>query len=316
MSVVKTISESNFNFPNQQKVYKGKVRDVYFVKDYVIMVATDRISAFDHILPRAIPLKGQILNQMASYFLHNTADVVPNWLLATPDPNISIGKLCTPFKIEVVVRNYLTGHAWRTYKSGQRILCGISLPEGLKENQKFEQAIITPSTKADEGHDLDISREEILSTQLVSEADYIVIEKYAIQLFNKGTKMAAERGLILVDTKYEFGKDKDGNILLIDEIHTPDSSRYFYADDYAERFVKGLPPRQLSKEFVREWLMAHGFQGLENQIMPVMPDSFVDEITDRYRELYTIITGQEVETSQEEPKDRILRNVTNWLANN
>ena len=316
MSVVKTISESNFNFPDQQKAYKGKVRDVYFVKDYVIMVATDRISAFDHILPRAIPLKGQILNQMASYFLLNTADVVPNWLLATPDPNVSIGKLCTPFKIEVVVRNYLTGHAWRTYKSGQRLLCGINLPEGMQENQKFENAIITPSTKEEEGHDLDISREEILRTQIVSEADYIIIEKYALQLFDKGTQMAAERGLILVDTKYEFGKDKDGNILLIDEIHTPDSSRYFYADDYAERFAKGLPPRQLSKEFVREWLMAHGFQGLENQIMPVMPDSFVDEITDRYRELYTIITGQEVEISQEEPKERIARNVTNWLVNN
>ena len=316
MSVVKTISESNFNFPDQQKAYKGKVRDVYFVKDYVIMVATDRISAFDHILPRAIPLKGQILNQMASYFLLNTADVVPNWLLATPDPNVSIGKLCTPFKIEVVVRNYLTGHAWRTYKSGQRLLCGINLPEGMQENQKFEKAIITPSTKEDEGHDLDISREEILRTQIVSEADYNIIEKYALQLFDKGTQMAAVRGLILVDTKYEFGKDKDGNILLIDEIHTPDSSRYFYADDYAERFAKGLPPRQLSKEFVREWLMAHGFQGLENQIMPVMPDSFVDEITDRYRELYTIITGQEVEISQEEPKERIARNVTTWLANN
>lgn len=316
MPVVKTISESNFNFPDQQKAYKGKVRDVYFVKDYVIMVATDRISAFDHILPRAIPLKGQILNQMASYFLQNTAEVVPNWLLATPDPNVSIGKLCTPFKIEVVVRNYLTGHAWRTYKSGQRILCGINLPEGMQENQKFENAIITPSTKEEEGHDLDISREEILRTQIVSEADYIIIEKYALQLFDKGTQMAAERGLILVDTKYEFGKDKDGNILLIDEIHTPDSSRYFYADDYAERFAKCLPPRQLSKEFVREWLMAHGFQGLENQIMPVMPDSFVDEITDRYRELYTIITGQEVEISQEEPKERIARNVTNWLVNN
>lgn len=316
MPVVKTISESNFNFSDQQKAYKGKVRDVYFVKDYVIMVATDRISAFDHILPRAIPLKGQILNQMASYFLLNTADVVPNWLLATPDPNVSIGKLCTPFKIEVVVRNYLTGHAWRTYKSGQRMLCGINLPEGMQENQKFEKAIITPSTKEDEGHDLDISREEIIRKQIVAEADYNIIEKYALQLFDKGTQMAAERGLILVDTKYEFGKDKDGNILLIDEIHTPDSSRYFYADDYAERFAKGLPPRQLSKEFVREWLMAHGFQGLENQIMPVMPDSFVSEITDRYRELYTIITGQEVEISQEVPKDRIARNVTNWLANN
>lgn len=313
MSKLKTISESNFRFPNQTAVYKGKVRDVYFVDDFVIMIATDRISAFDHILPRAIPLKGQILNQMATYFLNATKEEVPNWWVASPDPNVSIGKKCTPFKIEVVVRNYLTGHAWRTYKSGQRMLCGIQLPDGLNENQKFETPIITPSTKADEGHDLDISKEEILGTGLVSKEDYEVIERYALKLFDKGTQMAAERGLILVDTKYEFGKDSEGNILLIDEIHTPDSSRYFYAEDYASRFSDGLPPRQLSKEFVREWLIEHGFQGLDEQIMPVMPDSFVNEVTERYQELYKIITDQELILDEEEPIRRIERNVMQWL---
>ncbi len=315
MSLIKTISETNFHFPNQTGVYKGKVRDVYFVDDFVIMIATDRISAFDHILPRPIPLKGQILNQMAAYFLKETGNLVPNWWIDSPDPNVSIGKKCNPFKVEVVVRNYLTGHAWRTYRSGERMLCGISLPNGLLENQKFEQPILTPTTKADEGHDLDISREEIIRTGLVSEDDYKVIENYALKLFEIGTQMASERNLILVDTKYEFGRDSDGRILLIDEIHTPDSSRYFYAEDYISRFSKGLPPRQLSKEFVREWLIENGFQGLDGQTMPVLPDEFIVQVTERYNELYSLITHQKLEPNGDDPNDRILRNVSDWLSN-
>lgn len=313
MAEYNTISETDFHFPGQTGVYKGKVRDVYFTDDYIILIATDRISAFDHILPRAIPAKGQILTKMAAYFLEKTASDVPNWFIASPDPNVTIGKKCQAYKIEVVVRNYLTGHAWRTYKAGERTLCGVTLPDGLKENQKFDHPIITPSTKADEGHDMDISREKIIETGLVSEQEYTIIEQYALRLFGIGTSMAAERGLILVDTKYEFGKDKDGNILLIDEVHTPDSSRYFYADDYQERFAQGLPPRQLSKEFVREWLIAHGFQGQEDQIMPVMSDTFVHEITERYLELCRIITGEEPPFNSEPPAERMLRNVTNWL---
>lgn len=313
MAKFNTISDTNFQFPGQSGVYKGKVRDVYFTRDYIILIATDRISAFDHILPRAIPLKGQILTKMAAYFLKATASQVPNWLIDTPDPNVTIGKKCTPFKIEVVVRNYLTGHAWRTYRSGERVLCGVTLPDGLLENQQFALPIITPSTKADEGHDLDISREEIIRQGLATEQEYSKVEEYALKLFSIGTQMAAERGLILVDTKYEFGKDTDGNILLIDEVHTPDSSRYFFAEDYAERFAQGLQPRQLSKEFVREWLIAHGFQGLEGQIMPVMSDGFVQEVSDRYLELCRIITGEEPEINNEPAHERIQRNVSNWL---
>lgn len=313
MALIKTISETDFNFPGQKTVYRGKVRDVYFVDDFIVMIATDRISAFDHILPKAIPLKGQILNQMAAYFLKETATIVPNWWIDSPDPNVSIGKKCTPFKVEVVVRNYLTGHAWRTYRSGERILCGVSLPDGMLENQQFAQPVITPTTKADEGHDKDISREEIINTGLVSEKDYTIIENYALKLFETGTRMAANRELILVDTKYEFGKDSEGNILLIDEIHTPDSSRYFYAEDYHLRFLQGLPPRQLSKEFVREWLIENGFQGLDGQTMPDMPDSFVDQVTDRYKELFTLITSQDIEVNTENPVDRIMKNVSNWL---
>lgn len=312
-----TISGTDFQFKGQTNLYKGKVRDVYTIGDLLIMVATDRISAFDYILPRNIPNKGQVLNQMASYFLKATAHSIPNWWIASPDPNVSIGKKCTPYKVEMVVRNYLVGHAWRTYKEGHRVLCGVSLDNDLKENQKLAEPIITPSTKADEGHDLDISKEEIIRQAIVSEEDYKVLESYSLQLFSIGTQMAAERGLILVDTKYEFGKDEEGNILLIDEIHTPDSSRYFYAEDYADRFSKGLPPRQLSKEFVREWLIAHGFQGKEDQIMPVMPDSFVTEISERYLELYKIITGHELEIIEtKDPLIRIQANISSWLAEN
>lgn len=317
MSSKVTISGTDFHFNGQTNLYKGKVRDVYTIDDLLVMVATDRISAFDYILPRSIPHKGQVLNQMASYFLKATANSIPNWWIASPDPNVSIGKKCTPYKVEMVVRNYLVGHAWRTYKEGHRVLCGITLADGLKENQKFNEPIITPSTKADEGHDLDISKEEIIRQAIVSEEDYKVLESYSLQLFSIGTQMAADRGLILVDTKYEFGKDEDGNILLIDEIHTPDSSRYFYAEDYADRFKQGLPPRQLSKEFVREWLIAHGFQGKEDQIIPLMPDSFVTEISERYLELYKIITGHELEIiDTNDPLGRIQSNINTWLAEN
>ncbi|HMG14953.1 MAG TPA: phosphoribosylaminoimidazolesuccinocarboxamide synthase [Saprospiraceae bacterium] len=312
-----TISGTDFKFKGQRNLYKGKVRDVYTIDDLLVMVATDRISAFDYILARNIPHKGQVLNQMASYFLKETANIIPNWWIAAPDPNVSIGKKCTPYKVEMVVRNYLVGHAWRTYKEGNRVLCGIGLSEGLKENQQFEKPILTPSTKADEGHDLDISREEIIARGVVPELEYKVLEKYSLELFNIGSNMAKERGLILVDTKYEFGKDDKGNILLIDEIHTPDSSRYFYEEDYADRFSKGLAPRQLSKEFVREWLIAHGFQGKEDQIMPVMPDSFIKEISERYLELYRIITGHELEVfATIDPLERIKTNIESWLVSN
>ncbi len=317
MSSNLTISVTDFHFKGQTNLYKGKVRDVYAIGDLLVMVATDRISAFDYILPRNIPFKGQVLNQMASYFLKETASVIPNWWLASPDPNVSIGKKCTPYKVEMVVRNYLVGHAWRTYKEGHRVLCGVSLSDGLLENQRFDKPIITPSTKADEGHDLDISKEDIIKQGIVSKDDYAVLEKYAFELFAIGTKMAKNRGLILVDTKYEFGKDEDGNILLIDEIHTPDSSRYFYEDDYADRFSKGLQPRQLSKEFVREWLIAHDFQGKDDQIMPVMPDSFVTEISERYLELFKIITGHELEVIETtDPLERIKTNIESWLDSN
>ncbi len=309
----KGIGNTTFNFPDQTGFYRGKVRDVYFIDDLLVMVASDRISAFDHVLPKPIPYKGQVLNQVATYFLNATKDICPNWLLATPDPNVAIGHRCNAFRIEMVIRGYLTGHAWRTYKSGKRELCGVTLPEGLKEHDPFPTPIITPATKAEEGHDEDISREDIIAKDIVSEEDYIQLENYTRSLFKRGTEMAAERGLILVDTKYEFGK-KDDQIYLIDEIHTPDSSRYFYAEGYEERQNKGQQQKQLSKEFVREWLMDHGFQGLEGNLMPVMPQSFVEQVTERYIELYELITGQtfsRVDTSN--IQERIEQNVVNYL---
>ncbi len=286
-----TIRETNFSFPNQTNVYHGKVRDVYSIGDKLAIIATDRISAFDHILPKPIPHKGAVLNQIAQHFLNATKDIVPNWLLAVPHPNVSIGKKCEPVRIEMVIRGYLAGHAAREYKAGKRLLCGVVLPEGLKENDRLPVNIITPSTKAMEGHDEDISREDILKRGLVSEAVYIQMEKYTHAVFERGQQMANERGLILVDTKYEFGIH-DGQVMLIDEIHTPDSSRYFYLEGYEDRQAMGEPQKQLSKEFVREWLMANGFQGKDGQIMPFMPDEFVDVVTSRYIELYEILTGK------------------------
>jgi phosphoribosylaminoimidazole-succinocarboxamide synthase len=291
---MEAIAGTQFQLPGQTSFYKGKVRDVYTVGDRLVMVASDRISAFDHILPRAIPHKGAVLNQIAAYFLNATRDICPNWLLATPDPNVAIGQHCEPVRVEMVIRGYLAGHAARTYAEGKRTLCGVTLPEGMRENDRFETPIITPTTKADEGHDEDISKEDILAQGLVSPEDYAVMEAYTRALFQRGTEMAAKQDLILVDTKYEFGKC-DGKIVLMDEIHTPDSSRYFYADGYEERQQKGERQRQLSKEFVREWLMANGFQGKENQTMPVMPDAFVEEISARYIELYEKVTGQKFE---------------------
>ena len=290
----RAITETHFQLPGQTAFYRGKVRDVYHLGDRLVMVASDRISAFDHILPRAIPFKGQVLNQLAAHFLRATADICPNWLEATPDPNVAVGKACEPYRLEMVIRGYLTGHAWRVYKSGRRELCGVPLPEGMKEHDRFPEPIITPATKAEEGHDEDISRAEILTQGIVSEAEYVQLEKYTRALFQRGTEMAAAQGLILVDTKYEFGK-RDGQIYLIDEIHTPDSSRYFYLEGYEERQAKGEPQKQLSKEFVREWLMDHGFQGLEDQLMPAMPDSFVEEVSERYIELYEKVTGKDFE---------------------
>tara|TARA_B110000046_G_C12999694_1_gene401631 strand:- start:29 stop:973 length:945 start_codon:yes stop_codon:yes gene_type:complete len=286
------IKDSKFEFPNQTAVYNGKVRDVYTINDdHIVIVASDRISAFDYILPKAIPYKGQVLNQLAAKFLKATEDIVQNWLVDTPDPSVAVGHKCEPFKIEMVIRGYMAGHAAREYKAGRRILCGVTLPEGLKENDKFENPIITPATKAEEGHDEDISREEIIAQGIVSEADYILLEKYTRELFQRGNEIAAERDLILVDTKYEFGK-KNGEIYLIDEIHTPDSSRYFYADGYAERQAAGEKQKQLSKEFVREWLIDNNFQGLDGQTIPDMPDDFVKVVSNRYIELYEKITGE------------------------
>ena len=309
----RAIIETNFNLPGQAQFYRGKVRDVYTVGEELVMVASDRISSFDHVLPRPIPYKGQVLNQIAGYFLSATKDIVPNWVLAHPDANVTVGEACTPYRIEMVIRGYVTGHAWRTYKSGKRVLCGVSLPEGMKENDRFPTPIITPATKAETGHDEDISREEILAQGIVSEEDYIQLENYTRALFQRGTAMAAERGLILVDTKYEFGK-KDGKIYLIDEIHTPDSSRYFYSEGYQERQDRGERQKQLSKEFVREWLMANDFQGLEGQVMPVMPDDFVEEVSNRYIELYEIITGKDFEKADTANiKERIEQNIVAYL---
>jgi len=284
------IKSTNFNFPNQTAFYKGKVRDVYSFENLLVMIASDRISAFDVVLPRAIPYKGQVLNQIASHFLKATVDVVPNWLVATPDPNVSVGLKCETYPVEMVVRGYLAGHAWRTYKSGLRVLCGVTLPEGLKENDRLPTPIITPTTKAHEGHDEDISRDEIIKQGLVSEEEYQQLEAYTLALFAKGTEMAAEQGLILVDTKYEFGK-KDDVITLIDEIHTPDSSRYFYLEGYQDRQQNDEPQKQLSKEFVREWLIANGFQGKEGQSVPEMSDEWVNQISERYIELFEKVTG-------------------------
>lgn len=292
------IVKTDFHFPGQRSVYKGKVRDVYDIDDeYLVMVVSDRISAFDVVLPKGIPYKGQVLNQIAAKFLDATSDIVPNWKIASPDPMVTVGHKCEPFKVEMVIRGYLTGSSWRAYKAGERTLCGLPLPEGMKENQKFDRPLITPTTKADEGHDENISKEEIIAQGLVSREDYELMEKYTYALFQRGTEMAAEKGLILVDTKYEFGK-KNGKIYLIDEIHTPDSSRYFYADGYAERFAKGEKQKQLSKEFVREWLMDNGFQGQAGQKVPEMTPEVIAGITDRYIELYENITGQKFEKAE------------------
>lgn len=310
----KAITRTDYQFPGQTGVYHGKVRDVYNINNkMLVMVITDRISAFDVVLPKGIPYKGQVLNQIASKFLDATADIVPNWKIACPDPMVTVGHFCEPFKVEMVVRGYLTGHAWREYKAGKRTICGEPMPEGMKEHQKFPKPIITPTTKALEGHDEDISREEIIKLGLVSKQDYEQLERYTLALFERGAQMAAEMGLILVDTKYEFGK-KDGKIYLIDEIHTPDSSRYFYSEGYEERQKKGEQQKQLSKEFVREWLMEHGFQGKEGQKVPEMTDVIVNQITERYIELYEGITGDKfVKVEGTDVVKRIENNISNFL---
>ena len=311
------ILKTNFNFPNQKNIYKGKVRDVYTIEDDIlIMIASDRISAFDHVLPEGIPYKGQVLSQIAAKFLSATSDIVPNWLEATPDPSVSIGKRCEPFKVEMVIRGYLTGHAWREYRSGKRTLCGVPMPEGMVENQKFDNPILTPTTKADVGHDEDISRQEILSQGLVSESDYILLEKYTRELFQRGTEMASDKGLILVDTKYEFGKDKNGVITLIDEIHTPDSSRYFYMNGYQEKLDSGEQQKQLSKEFVRQWLIENGFQGKDGQKIPKMSQEFCSSVSDRYIELFEHITGDKfIKEDVSDVLTRVEKNIRNYLGN-
>ena len=311
-----TLMHTDFHFKGQQSVYRGKVREVYrFDDDILVMVATDRLSAFDVVMPRGIPYKGQILNQIATKMMKATEDIVPNWLMATPDPNVAIGKACEPFKVEMVIRGYLSGHAAREYKAGKRQLCGVPMPEGMKENDKFPQPIITPATKAEKGlHDEDISREEILEKNIVSEEDYILLEKYTRALFQRGTELAAARDLILVDTKYEFGKTKDGEIVLIDEIHTPDSSRYFYAEGYQERQDKGEAQKQLSKEFVRQWLISNGFQGLEGQTVPEMDDQYIASVSERYIELFENITGESfVKANVSSIHERIEENLTNFF---
>jgi phosphoribosylaminoimidazole-succinocarboxamide synthase len=315
--LMSTITSTKFNFPGQKSVYNGKVREVYNINDeLLVMIATDRLSAFDVVMPKGIPYKGQILNQIATKFMELTQDIVPNWLLATPDPNVAVGHLCEPFKVEMVIRGYLAGHAAREYALGKRILCGVALPDGLKENDKFPTPIITPSTKADNGeHDEDISREDILAKGIVSEADYLVLEKYTRALYQRGSEIAAERGLILVDTKYEFGKTKEGKIVLIDEIHTPDSSRYFYADGYQERQDKGEGQKQLSKEFVRQWLIANGFQGKEGQQIPEMTDEYINSVSERYIELFENILGEKfVKADISNINKRIEDNVLSFLS--
>ena len=311
---MEAIVKTNFNFPGQTSHYIGKVRDVYSIgNDYLVMVVSDRISAFDVVLPKGIPFKGQVLNQIAAKFLDATADILPNWKIAVPDPMVTVGHKCTPFKVEMVIRGYLSGHAWREYKEGKRTLCGVEMPEGMVENQKFPEPIITPTTKADEGHDEDISKEEIIAQGIVSREDYEQLEAYTKAIFQRGTEIAEKMGLILVDTKYEFGK-KDGKIYLMDEIHTPDSSRYFYAEGYAERLAKGEKQKQLSKEFVREWLMANGFQGKEGQQVPEMTEDIINGITERYIELYENITGEAfVKGKCDDVNSRIEDNINNWI---
>lgn len=307
---------TDFNFPGQTAVYHGKVRDVYSIgTDTLVMIATDRISAFDVILPKGIPYKGQVLNEIATYFLDSTADIVPNWKLATPDPMVAVGIRCEVFRVEMIIRGYLTGSAWREYQAGCRELCGVKLPDGMRENERFPEPIITPTTKADAGHDENISKEEIIAQGIVSAEDYAIMEDYTRRLFARGTQMAAEKGLILVDTKYEFGKH-DGKVYLIDEIHTPDSSRYFYADGYQQRFENGEPQRQLSKEFVRQWLIENGFMGKEGQQVPEMTDEFIQSVSDRYIELYEMVTGKTfVKADETNLKDRIAVNVVDCLQN-
>ncbi|WP_213522981.1 phosphoribosylaminoimidazolesuccinocarboxamide synthase [Nonlabens sp.] len=311
-----TITDTNFNFPGQKSLYKGKVREVYNINnDLLVMIASDRLSAFDVVMPKGIPYKGQILNQIATQMMAATQDLVPNWLIATPDPNVAIGHLCEPFKVEMVIRGYLSGHAAREYKTGKRMLCGVAMPEGMKENDAFPNPIITPATKAEMGdHDEDISKEAILAKGIVSSADYELLEQYTKALFQRGTELAAKRGLILVDTKYEFGKTKDGKIVLIDEIHTPDSSRYFYSEGYQVRQDKGETQKQLSKEFVRQWLIANDFQGLEGQQVPEMTDEYIASVSDRYMELYENITGKPFEkATTSDILSRIETNVLAWL---
>jgi len=312
---VKGLKTTNFNFPGQSGVYNGKVRDVYFVKDKVVMVATDRISAFDHILPEPIPYKGEILNRIAAHFLKASEFIVPNWLEAMPDPNVAVGKKADPIMLEMVVRGYLAGHAWREYKAGKRVICGVPMKEGMREGDRFDEPIITPATKAEEGHDEDISKAEILKQKIITPVEWNKLSIYALQLFHQGTQMAAERGLILVDTKYEFGIHDD-DIILIDEIHTPDSSRYYIAEGYTERQAAGEKQKQLSKEFVREWLMSQGFQGKVGQQMPEMPQEFITSVTDRYEDLYFRLTGQKISrTPDVNIKERIEANMETYFKN-
>ncbi len=309
------IKETNFNFPNQTKYYRGKVREVYTVdNELLVMIVSDRISAFDVVLPKAIPFKGQVLNQIAAKFLKATEDIVQNWVIDVPDPSVTIGKMCEPFKVEMVIRGYLSGHAWREYRDGKRMLCGVAMPDGMKENDKFPEPILTPTTKADVGHDEDISREEILSQGLVSEEDYLKLEDYTRRIFQRGTEIAAEKGLILVDTKYEFGK-AGGEIYLIDEIHTPDSSRYFYSEGYQERQDANEKQKQLSKEFVRQWLIENGFQGLDGQEIPEMSEDFINEVSERYIELYEHITGDKfVKSDVSDVLSRVEGNINGALT--
>ena len=311
-----TILKTDFNFSGQTKVYHGKVREVYTINnDLLVMIVSDRISAFDVVMPKGIPYKGQVLNQIAAKFLDATSDIVPNWKIAMPDPMVTIGKYCEPFKVEMVIRGYLSGHAWREYKSGKRVICGVSMPDGMKENDKFPTPLLTPTTKADVGHDEDISREEILAQGLVSEADYVLLEKYTREVFQRGTDIAADMDLILVDTKYEFGKDKDGTIVLIDEIHTPDSSRYFYKSGYQKRQDADESQKQLSKEFVRQWLIGNGFQGQDDQVIPDMDPAFIDSVSERYIELYEQITGDAfVKEDVTDVLNRVEKNINKYLA--
>ena len=313
---MKALTNTDFKFEGQKSVYHGKVRDVYNINDdLMVMVATDRISAFDVVLPKGIPFKGQVLNQIAAKFLDATTDICPNWKLATPDPMVTIGLKCEGFRVEMIIRSILTGSAWREYKNGCRELCGVKLPDGMHENERFPEPIITPTTKADEGHDMNISKEEIIAQGIVSAEDYAIMEDYTRKIFKRGQEIAAKRGLILVDTKYEFGK-RDGKVYLIDEIHTPDSSRYFYADGYEEKFEKGEPQRQLSKEFVRQWLIEHNFMNEPGQVMPEITDEYAESVSDRYIELYENIVGEkfERETSDDDIAQRIEKNVSSWLS--